>query len=147
MSKRGIVLMLCLALFIKNTQAEGAPGLVDGHLKACPGTPNCVNSEQGDIEPIAFGEQSAEKAWELIQQAIEGEGGIMQSVSEGYLWAIFKTPMLRFTDDVEARIDRDGKLIHLRSASRVGYSDLGTNRRRLEAVKKRFARLSASANK
>ncbi|GAB4257114.1 MAG: DUF1499 domain-containing protein [Methylomicrobium sp.] len=136
--------MLCLALFIKNAQASNAPGLVDGHLKPCPGSPNCVNSEQGAIEPITFEKQDAQKAWDSIQRAIELEGGIMQTVADGYLWAIFKTPMLRFTDDVEVRLDADARLIHLRSASRVGYYDLGTNRRRLEAIKQRYQRLISS---
>lgn len=145
MIKRETLIMLCFAWFITNAQAESAPGLVDGHLKACPGTPNCVNSEQGDIEPIAFGDLSAEDAWQELQQAISGEGGELKSVSGDYLWAIFKTPMLRFTDDVEARLDSGSRQIHLRSASRIGYSDLGTNRRRLEAVKKRYERLSKAA--
>jgi len=146
MIKREILIMLCFAWFIKNAQAESAPGLVDGHLKNCPGSPNCVNSEQDDIEPIAFGDLSVDEAWQKLQQAISGEGGELKSVSGDYLWAIFKTPMLRFTDDVEARLDSGNRQIHLRSASRVGYSDFGTNRRRLESIKNRYQRLSKAAD-
>lgn len=138
--------MVCLAWFIKNVQAESGPGLTDGRLKNCPNSPNCVNSEQGGIEPIAFGDLSVEEAWKKLQEAISAEGGELQDVSGDYLWAIFKTPMLRFTDDVEARLDSENRRIHLRSASRVGYSDFGTNRRRLEAIKNRYRRLSKSAD-
>ena len=57
-----------------------------------------------------------------------------------YIRATFTTFLFRFTDDVEFLFDDEKKLIHMRSASRVGYSDLGTNRRRCEAIRQGFDR-------
>ena len=54
-----------------------------------------------------------------------------------YLYAEFSTPLMGFVDDVEFHCD--GKVIHARSASRLGYSDLGVNRTRIEAIRKAFA--------
>lgn len=56
-----------------------------------------------------------------------------------YLHAEFQTKWLKFTDDVELLLDRDNMTVHLRSASRVGYSDLGANRKRLEMIKNLYS--------
>ena len=55
--------------------------------------------------------------------------------AEGYLRAVFKTRLMRFRDDFEARLDAEAGRIHVRSASRLGYSDLGANRKRVEALR------------
>ena len=46
--------------------------------------------------------------------------------------------MFRFVDDLECRLDAENRVIHVRSASRVGYSDLGVNRKRVERLRARF---------
>ncbi len=56
----------------------------------------------------------------------------------GYLHFEFRSLLFRFVDDVEFLVDEPNAVIHFRSASRVGYSDFGVNRRRMEAVRKRF---------
>jgi uncharacterized protein (DUF1499 family) len=43
---------------------------------------------------------------------------------------------MRFVDDVEFLFDDTNKKIHVRSASRVGYSDMGVNRKRVEELRK-----------
>jgi uncharacterized protein (DUF1499 family) len=53
----------------------------------------------------------------------------------GYLHAEVTTALLHFTDDVEFLADEAAGVIHVRSAARVGWSDLGTNRRRVEALR------------
>jgi uncharacterized protein (DUF1499 family) len=58
---------------------------------------------------------------------------------EGYLHAEFTSAVFRFVDDVEFSIDDRNNVIHVRSASRLGFSDLGVNRRRVEDIRKRFA--------
>lgn len=58
------------------------------------------------------------------------------SSTDRYLHAEFTSALFRFVDDVEFLIDPDAKQIHFRSASRVGYSDLGANRRRMEAIER-----------
>lgn len=55
-----------------------------------------------------------------------------------YIHAEFTTLLFRFVDDVEFAIDASARRVDFRSASRVGYSDLGTNRRRMEALSRRL---------
>ncbi|MEN6507422.1 MAG: DUF1499 domain-containing protein, partial [Smithella sp.] len=57
---------------------------------------------------------------------------------EDYLHAEAKSLIFRFVDDVEFYFPANEKIIHVRSASRVGYSDMGVNRKRVEEIRKRF---------
>lgn len=59
--------------------------------------------------------------------------------SSNYLRARFATPVLRFTDDFELLLDRQARVVHVRSASRVGFTDFGVNRRRVEAIRDAFS--------
>jgi uncharacterized protein (DUF1499 family) len=72
-------------------------------------------------------------------------GGRIEREGDGYLWASFATRIFRFVDDVEFRMVADQGTIHLRSASRVGYSDLGVNRRRVAEIRNRFDRAAGHA--
>ena len=60
------------------------------------------------------------------------------TVEDNYLHAEFRSSVFRFVDDVEFLIDPKERAIHFRSASRVGYSDFGVNRRRMEQIEKGF---------
>jgi uncharacterized protein (DUF1499 family) len=115
--------------------------LVDGRLRPCPGTPNCVCSEDGDpaaqIAPLAF-EGAPERAWRRLTESIRALGGTIVADRDGYLRATFTSRVFRFVDDVELRMVADRGLIHVRSASRVGKSDFGVNRKRVEALRARF---------
>jgi uncharacterized protein (DUF1499 family) len=119
------------------------PGLVNGRLRACPGTPNCVCSESADpldrIEPLTF-QGAPETAWETLRIVVTDLGGTVRSEEKDYLWTTFQVPVLGFTDDVEFRLDASNRTIHVRSASRLGYSDLGVNRGRVEQLRTAFGR-------
>ena len=124
----------------------GPPGLLNGRLAPCPQTPNCVCSECSQeaafVMPMACeGEPNA--SWALAQMAIIDLGGSIEEVDNDYLAATFQTPLFHFTDDVELRLDRQSGVVHVRSASRVGRSDLGTNRERVEAIRHRYQELAA----
>jgi uncharacterized protein (DUF1499 family) len=67
-------------------------------------------------------------------------GGKIQEEHEGYLWATFTSKVFRFVDDVEFRMVSADGIVHVRSGSRVGYSDLGVNRRRVEKLRTLFNR-------
>ncbi len=126
-------------------------GVRDGRLAACPDTPNCVcsqsESEPHSVEPIPF-EGSAEKAKELIREALLSQPRT-QIVTENpdYIHAEVQSAFFRFVDDVEIYLDGSTHLIHLRSASRIGRSDLGVNRERVEAIRAEFARRATAAQK
>lgn len=108
-------------------------------LKPCPKSPNCVCSEHPDdskhyIEPIPLSVTTTEAVKNIIS-AIESTGGKVKSQSENYIHATYTSKIMRFVDDVEFRIDEDNAKIHIRSASRLGYSDFGVNKKRVNAIK------------
>jgi uncharacterized protein (DUF1499 family) len=113
-------------------------------LPPCPNSPNCVCSDGQQnghwISPIRF-TGSAKVAWAKWLNIIKEEktATIIES-NDASLRATFRTPLLKFEDDFQSRLDSSHQLIHIRSASRVGYWDLGTNRRRVERLRKAFNR-------
>ena len=66
--------------------------------------------------------------------------------SSDYLYAEFTTPLMGYVDDVEFYLDRNAGVIHVRSASRLGQSDLGLNRKRVEAIRAEFATKEGSSH-
>jgi uncharacterized protein (DUF1499 family) len=135
---------LGLGLFIYlsiDSRRARETGLLNGKLRACPGTPNCVVSEDSGkdsyVEPLTFsGEPGA--AWEHAKEALTGLGGRIEKDTGDYLWATFRSRIWRFVDDTELRLDVAGKVIHVRSASRVGKGDFGVNRKRVERLRNLF---------
>ena len=131
------------ALFLVSCAAsESFEGqLFDGKLRPCPESPNCISSEKEGIEhfvePLTF-QGDVEMASKRIKKALLSMGGLIRIEQEGYIWATFTSRVFRFVDDMEFRIVAGKGLIHMRSGSRVGYSDLGVNRRRAEELRKRF---------
>jgi uncharacterized protein (DUF1499 family) len=115
--------------------------LVDGHLRPCPETPNCVSSESvaplSRIEPLRF-KGAPQAAWADLESSIRDLGGTVVEQREGFLRATFTSRVFRFVDDVEFRMVAEEGVIHLRSASRVGRSDMGVNRERVERLRALF---------
>jgi uncharacterized protein (DUF1499 family) len=115
-------------------------GVHDDRLAPCSGSPNCVCSFDDEarhaIEPIAFADDPDE-AWARLEQVLSGwpRTQIVRR-TDTYLHAECTSWLFRFVDDVEFLLDRDGRRIHCRSASRAGRSDLGVNRTRLEAIRR-----------
>jgi len=111
-------------------------GLVNGRLRACPYTPNCVCTESGSdaTSPLPFS-TSSEAAWQDAQAAIDTCGGKAQTVDHTYLHATFVSRVFGFVDDLELRLDTGAGVIHVRSASRLGRFDLGVNRKRVERLR------------
>lgn len=111
-------------------------------LKECPESPNCVSTQtaQADKKREAIPYTGTfEEAKEKLKRAINSmPRTTLKSESGNYLHYTFKTFLIPFTDDVEFLFDEEAKLIHYRSASRVGHSDLGANSRRMNKVVKAF---------
>ena len=125
-------------------------GLKNKLLLPCSVTPNCVSSQeinsQKYIKPITF-ENSLDQAKNRIYQVINNLRGTKIIIQEDLYWHVeFTTQLLRFIDDVEFYFDRSQSLIHVRSASRRGYWDLGVNRRRVETIRSRFEKFTVEAN-
>lgn len=110
------------------------------NLPPCPDAPNCVSSDASDrahhIAPIAF-RGDPQQAWQALIRHLEGDRAFTIVERDGaYLRAEARTRWLRFVDDVEFVLRPERREIAMRSASRVGYSDLGANRKRLEAIRR-----------
>ena len=134
------------------SRAGEAPGLVEGILTKCPNKPNCVCSEQKDdathyIDPIIIPQNIKFDTFPLLKNVIQDMGGIIQVESDIYLAVTFTSAIFKFVDDLEIRIDSTQKLIHIRSASRVGYSDMGVNKKRTELLRKLFNNEVSEVNK
>jgi uncharacterized protein (DUF1499 family) len=91
------------------------------------------------IAPLAY-QGDGKAAFARLASVVAGmPGAAIISARPDYLYAEFRTPMLRFVDDVEFLLDESAGVIHMRSASRLGRKDFGVNRKRLETVRMRFA--------
>ena len=108
-------------------------------LQPCPSSPNCVCSDATDshgIEPLAIA-GDPQLMWRRLQDYLAQQRGFtIKQVDDHYLRVEAKTRLLRFVDDVEFELRTGDGVIAVRSASRVGYSDLGANRRRIEKIRK-----------
>jgi uncharacterized protein (DUF1499 family) len=116
--------------------------LSDGKLRPCPDSPNCVCSEYpgnaNSIEPLIFS-GDAEAAWARLIGILQNQPRTtIVSQTDDYIEARVRTRILRFEDVLEFRLDRAAKRINVRSAAKTGFSDLGTNRRRVESLRQLF---------
>ncbi len=143
----GAILLIAPILFFgflgfKSQQGKAA-GLVDNALQACPNTPNCVCSESkvsGEhfIEPLEQVSLSSTDVFSKANSIITQMGGTIVKQEGNYLAATFSSSLFQYVDDLEIRFDEEQKTLHFRSASRVGKSDFGINRKRVESIKKAF---------
>jgi len=120
----------------------GAPdrlGERDGLLTPCPDTPNCVSSDATDadhrVDPLALAGEPRE-AWTVLEEVLRDMPRTRIVEAEGeYLHAEVRSFVFRFVDDVEFHLRPQAGVIAVRSASRIGRSDLGVNRRRVESIR------------
>ncbi len=109
-------------------------GVKDGKLAPCPGTPNCVSS-QSDNPQFKVDPLPATSIAE-IKKVVEGmERTTIIEETDNYLYAEFKSKLMGYVDDVEFYLDSDNNVVQVRSASRLGQSDLGVNRKRVEEIR------------
>jgi uncharacterized protein (DUF1499 family) len=112
--------------------AHEAPGQSPNPLEPCPGTPNC------HIAEIAFSE-GPEPVFDKLVQALRSTGAESVSPEPGrlYVAAVYKIPLFGYRDDVTAQVisgENGETTLFIRSASRVGHSDLGVNQRRVKRI-------------
>lgn len=120
-------------------------GVHDGALAPCPSSPNCVSSQSQDshrIEPLTY-EGTPEDAIAQLKAVIESLPRTeIIAADDHYLYAEFTSALMGFVDDVEFYIDPNAPVIHVRSASRLGDSDLDVNRKRVELIRNKLSGLS-----
>lgn len=135
--RAGLLAAVWVAVFAESARAAG-----ETLLAPCPDSPNCVSSQATDaahrVEPLAFN-GGAEQALARLRRVIEGFPRARIVREEGpRLRAEFTSLVFRFVDDADLHLDATARVIHVRSASRVGRYDFGVNRRRVEAIRRRF---------
>jgi uncharacterized protein (DUF1499 family) len=119
--------------------ASSSLGVDNGHLSSCPPSDNCVVSQDGDpkhaIDPIPYhiDRDAARKTLLKVLTVVPRTEVIEQT--DNYIHALSKSRIFKFIDDVEFYFPANEPVIHLRSAARLGESDLGVNRRRLEQIR------------
>ncbi|MCG8620242.1 MAG: DUF1499 domain-containing protein [Desulfobacterales bacterium] len=130
---------ICL---ISGCSGKPAIGLGKNGLLPCPDKPNCVSSlatdESHSIVSLSY-VGPREAAFKRLRAIVLSAGDVeIISETSDYMHATFKSKVFRFVDDVEFWFPENGGIIHVRSASRLGYSDLGVNRKRVEALRQVF---------
>ena len=117
-------------------------GVDGGRLADCPRRPNCVSTQASDAEqqmPPIPAQRSTRDAMARLEAVVNSmPGARVISTSDDYLHAEFRSFLFAFVDDVELWLDQTDAQIHFRSASRVGYSDFGVNRRRMAEIRRRY---------
>lgn len=97
-----------------------------------------VHNVDNEIAPISFSGDS-DAAFGTLKRLVAATNGATIIVSQpNYLYAQYRTPVWKFVDDVEFVLDAPASKIQMRSASRLGQKDFGTNRKRLEDIRRRF---------
>lgn len=141
-----VIFMGILASFFASCAGERPNlGVNNGALMPCPSSPNCVSSQATDdehrIAPLAFS-GDPDPAFLHLKQILSGRKDTKITAEEtGYIRVEFHTTF--FVDDGEFLLDRNSKAIHVRSASRIGHSDFGKNRNRMEEIRREFAAAAA----
>ena len=114
-------------------------GVTDGQLASCPASPNCVVSQEGDeehaIAPIAYeGDRDAARKNLISILGVVPRTKIVEE-RDSYVLAESESRLMGFVDDTEFYLPKDEPVIHVRAAARLGESDLGVNRRRVEQIR------------
>ena len=140
--RAGFLVGVCFLLFGCSGTKPTTLGVNNGKLSDCPDSPNCVSSFSSEgrhaMEPFGYtGDEH--KAKEKIAGIISKIKRAKIVVNEqDYLHAEIASAVFGFVDDVEFYFDDENKLIHFRSAARLGKYDFGVNRKRIDMIRKQF---------
>jgi uncharacterized protein (DUF1499 family) len=120
------------------------PRLPEGRLLPCPSSPNCVSSQAQDssqrVDPLRPPGDPGD-AMSILRRVVEALPRTrIVTATDTYLHAECRSRIFRFVDDLDFLLDPEEGVVQVRSASRLGHSDLGVNRRRVEAIREALAR-------
>ena len=133
------VALCAVWVVVRMVPAPAGLGLsADGRLAPCPDKPNCVSSQATDAEhamsPMVRSDPTPEVAISRIAERIlQMPRTKIVSRKPNYLHVEFRSALFGFVDDVEFYAPAEQKVVHFRSAARLGHSDLGVNRQRMES--------------
>lgn len=145
MNKQILLVLLSLTFLMGCSATFPKLGIMNDELISCPSKPNCVSSQATDtehyIQPIHFTGTPQDAQDRLLQILNALERTKIIAVQENYIRVEFTSKIFQFIDDVEfyfPATNTEHIIIHFRSASRIGYSDLGANQKRIEQIRGTF---------
>ena len=144
-SKRCKKLALLAPLYLLLSSCTGTAGNIgvdDSKLSPCPARPNCVSSDSAaadhQVEPYRLAVPAPE-GWQMVRTLVaELPRATIITQGPDYLHAECRSAVFGFVDDLELHLRPDNKIIAVRSAARLGYSDLGVNRKRVEELRSKL---------
>jgi uncharacterized protein (DUF1499 family) len=131
-----------MAILSATARKPNGLGVQNGRLAPCAAAANCVSSQADDdahrMDPIPFdGDPDEARARLKTLLALHPRTLVAEDTGD-YLHAESASLLFRFVDDLEFVVDREAKVIHFRSAARVGRHDMNVNRKRMEKIRKGF---------
>ena len=126
------------------TSAPEQPG-ADAVLPPCGMLPNCVNSDSGTGGSAIAPLQATTEQWQALKRWLaQQDNWTITEETPDFLQAVVKTPLMQFRDDVQLVFDRQAGQLQVGSSSRLGISDMGANRRRIESLRTHLASEAAA---
>ena len=134
----GILTFIIILMMGLNLKTPSSIGVVEGQLAALPDTPNAVSSQTNDLTkqvlPFPFKGDLAQTKAKILAIVKEMNGTTLITETNNYIHIVYETEVMKYRDDVEFYFDSENKVVHFRSASRIGYSDKGLNKQRYELI-------------
>ncbi len=138
-------------LFFTSTMAlAGCGGSLPasiGEFAPCPSSPHCVSTKSSDsehgIQPLTYSVAKEIVKQHLLNIVQKMPGAVVRKNQDNFMHFEFTSDLMGFVDDVEFYFESDGK-IDFRSSSRIGYDDFGTNRNRMEVIRKHLSTVSVA---
>jgi uncharacterized protein (DUF1499 family) len=150
---RTFLLLAALALTLSHCSGSKSErlGAIEGKLSPCPDSPNCVSSQSLDkshyVDPLYYKGMLYEARAKLLRVLSSMDRVKIITVESDYIHVEFISAFFHFVDDVEFCFDEEKRTINVRSASRIGYYDLGVNRRRVERIRNSFLEPTTGQNR
>ncbi len=138
----GVVGVVATLVAARVVAPQHTLGVNNGELAPCPSTPNCVTTGQGTPDqqmlPYSYsGTPDAARA--ALVAVVQATGGTIVTEQADYIHALYRSPTMGFPDDVEFYLLPEGGTVAFRAGARMGRSDLGVNRARMEELGQAFA--------
>lgn len=137
-----LLTLTLLGLLVKNNRTPTNLGMTNGSFARLPRTPNGISSQTTDlrkkVDPFPFNQNLTESKNSLKIIIAAFEDMKIRTEGKNYIHLISTSKTMRFHDDIEFFFDERSKVVHFRSASRIGYSDMNVNRKRYERLREEY---------
>lgn len=139
-----VIIAMLIGFFVYVNMNNGVPeglGVNEGLLAPCPDMPNCVSSQASPddaehyVEPILYRTSIKNVQLKVEQYLLANEDARILESDLGYTHIVIRSPLFGFKDDLELYFPEADSVMHVRSASRVGYDDLDVNRKRVRQIR------------